>query len=189
MSKRPPPKKRGFHGLSFLGGLLLGAVVFSAIFAPQLTERFAKKFPDVVPGQDDIDVVFEFPQLLRQSEVPVDPSSYDTPPDATTIPDTAGPNDAPPRADASSESIAKSVPARVADIYIQAASFRDAKEADLLRAQLLLQGLPANQGRVVLGDGTWHRVTVGPIESSETAEKIIDRLREQNLYAIRINPQ
>ena len=191
MSQRPAKKKPGLHGPSFFGGLLLGGLIASAAFAPQfLSDQFAK-LPDVVPGQDDLDVVFEFPDLLRQSEVPVDPGSYGNPSASAPLPRLFEPTDpaSNPAQDQSVPPPPDAAPARVSDIYIQAASFRDAKEADKLRAQLLLQGLPANQGQVVLDSGTWHRVIVGPVDSSKSADRIINRLREQNLMALRIKGQ
>ena len=82
----------------------------------------------------------------------------------------------------------RAAPVRTTRIYIQAASFRDAGEASQLRARLLLLGWPVNLGQVVLGDGTWNRVTVGPIDSEDMADQVMSTLREQNLAAIRINP-
>ncbi len=190
MSKRSAKKKKpGLHVPSFLGGLLLGGVAAAAIFAPQfLSDQFAG-LPEVAPGQDDLDVVFEFPDILRHSEVPVDPGSYGNPSGTGPAPGPLATDNAtaPSEAQQSPAPSAASAPQRITDIYIQAASFRDAKEADKLRAKLLLQGLPANQEQVVLSSGTWHRVIVGPAESSKSADKIIQRLREQNLMAVRIN--
>ena len=152
-----------------------------------VSERFAG-LPDSAPGQDDLEVVFEFPELLRES-VPVDPESYGGAVTRPNVPDPdAGPEADPPPVRSGEAGPAQAAPVRITEIYVQAASFRDAGEADNLRARLLLQGMPVNQGQVVLGDGTWHRVTVGPIDSAEKADTIIARLREQNLSAIRINP-
>ena len=190
MSKRPSRKRRGLHGPSFLGGVLLGAGAAAlAILAPELvTEQFAK-LPTVTPGQDDLEVVFEFPELLREP-VPVDPESYGGPAARADVPprSTRTETGVPPSSRAGTPAPTPAAPVRITEIHIQAASFRDAGEADQLRARLLLQGLPVRLGQVVLGDGTWHRVTVGPIESAEKADGIMIRLREQNLSAIRINP-
>ena len=121
--------------------------------------------------------------------MPVNPESYGTPGSRTSdAPPASRPEAAPaPSGDVQSAPV-QAAPVRITEIYIQAASFRDAGEADQLRARLLLQGLPVSLGQVVLGDGTWTRVTVGPIDSAEKADGIMARLREQNLSAIRINP-
>ena len=189
-SKRPSQKRRGLHGPSFLGGLLLGAGgVALAILAPGLVSEQFAKLPSVTPGEEDLEVVFEFPELLRET-VPVDPESYGDPRARANVPPPEAGTEtaAPVPASAAAPERAETAPARITEIYIQAASFRDAGEADQLRARLLLQGMPASLGQVVLGDGTWHRVTVGPIDSAEKADQMMARLREQNLSAIRINP-
>ena len=188
-SKRSSNKRRGLHGPSFLGGAILGAgAVALALLAPDLVSEQFARLPDVTPGQEDLEVVFEFPELLREP-VPVNPESYGTPGSRTS--DTS-PESRPEAAPAPSGDVqsapAQAAPVRITEIYIQAASFRDAGEADQLRARLLLQGLPVSLGQVVLGDGTWTRVTVGPIDSAEKADSIMARLRDQNLSAIRINP-
>ena len=200
MAKRKPTKRKGWHGLSFLAGILLGAGAVGLVaLAPGMLSEQLAKLPAAARGQDDLEVVFEFPELLRKSEVPINPESYG---DASATvnsaparrpPATAGrsqtasavkktpPVEAAPVEDAS-------IQAAPAQIFIQAASFRDTGEAEQLRARLLLQGLPANMEQVELDDGAWHRVTVGPIDSADKANEVLNRLRQQNLSAIRINP-
>ncbi len=188
--KRPSAGRRGLHVPSFLGGLLLGAGgVGLTVLAPGLVSEQFAGMPSMTNGQDDLEVVFEFPELLRES-VPVDPDSYGDPGAQANVPPPDAGTDTPVASGASRSTPepARAAPVRVTQIYIQAASFRDAGEANQLRARLLLQGLPVGLGQVVLGDGTWHRVTVGPIDSAEKADQVMARLREQNLSAIRINP-
>ena len=171
-----------------MAGILLGAggVALAALAPGFYSEQFAK-LPALMPGQDDLDVVFEFPELLRDSEVPIDPALYGDP--QAPAP-SAGADAAPPMAASPDEDapLAAPVPARAARIFIQAASFRNADDADQLRAQLLLQSLPVKMEQVVLDSGTWHRITVGPLESPSEANNIMARLRQQNLSAIRVNP-
>ncbi len=188
-SRRPSKKRRGLHGPSFFTGAILGAgAIALALLAPGfVSEQFAR-LPEVAPGQDDLEVVFEFPELLREP-VPVDPESYGTPGSRRNEePPLSGTEPAPTAAGQGQPAPAQAAPVRITEIYIQAASFRDAGDADQLRARLLLQGLPASLGQVELGDGTWHRVTVGPIDSAERAGSIMARLRDQNLSPMRINP-
>ena len=197
MSRKPSKKRRGLHGPSFLGGIILGAGCAAlAVLAPGFISEQFGDLPALTTGQEDLEVVFEFPELLRRSEVPVDPASYgDSGAPARASPlrpqpdDSASPVAASPVARTAGEPApGQAAPVKVTRIYIQAASFRDADEADQLRARLLLQGLPVNLGQVVLDDVAWHRVTVGPIESAEKADQVMTRLREQNLSAMRINP-
>lgn len=192
MSKRQSKsrKRRGLHGPSVLTGFLLGAggVGLVALAPGFLSDQFAK-LPVVTPGQDDLDVVFEFDELLRQSEVPVNPGSYADPAaTGNTTPVQPDPGDAAPSATPWADEAGPSTaaPATATRIYIQAASFRDATEADQLRAKLLLHGLPVNMEQVDLENRAWHRVMVGPVESATEAQKIVDRLHEQNLSAITV---
>ena len=198
MAKRKPTKRMGLHGPSLLAGLLLGAggVGLVALAPGMLSEQLAR-LPALAPGSDDLEVVFEFPELLRQSEVPINPESYGDPVATGRTPSVQPPAGnavtalpAPARRGSSPAETApvRGAPVQAARFYIQAASFRDVGDAEQLRARLLLEGLPANMGQVVLEDGAWHRVTVGPIESAAQANKVMNRLRQQNLSAIRINP-
>jgi cell division protein FtsN len=59
---------------------------------------------------------------------------------------------------------------------LQAASYSDYKDADRLKAKLILNGLLATIEKVTIdGKGTFHRVRIGPFTS--TAD--VDRAREQ----------
>lgn len=193
MSKRRTKKRQGLHKPSFVGGILIGVGGTVLVFlGPALLSEQLGNIPVTVPGTDEPQVVFEFPELLRSSEVPVNPKTYgnqDAPrriAPAEPAPATPRPAQAPAQPPAP-EPVA-AAPVEITEIYIQAASFRDRSEAEQLRARLLLQGLPANMGEVVLEDGAWHRVTVGPIDSAAASDDVMTFLREQNLTAIRINP-
>ena len=188
VSRRPSKRRRGLHGPSFLGGAILGAGAAAlALLAPELVSEQFAKLPDVVPGEDDLEVVFEFPELLREP-VPVDPESYGAPGSAGNQAAPSTRPEAVPSSAGDRQPATPAAPVRITETYLQAASFRDAGEADQLRARLLLQGMPVSLGEVVLGDGTWHRVIVGPIDSAEKADGIMALLREQNLSPMRINP-
>ncbi len=178
------------HGPSILIGILLGGGAVGLVaLAPGLGSNLFAKLPAVGPGQDDLDIVFEFDELLRQSEVPVNPGHY-ADPRATVAATTAQPgagNAAPPATLRAGEAKpSEAAPVTTTRIYIQAASFQDATEADQLRAKLLLYGLPVNMEQVDLENRAWHRVMVGPVESATEAKKIVDRLHEQNLSAITV---
>jgi cell division protein FtsN len=106
------------------------------------------------------EVTFEFDNLLRNSKVTADPGAYEV----------QGQTDEP-------GSI---------EYLIQAASFRHEAEAESLRAQLLLQDLPASMTSTRLDNAVWYRVTVGPFDSQVLAQRALTRLREQNLDALYI---
>ena len=151
------PKRPGFHGPSFSAGILLGgAVVVLGAYTPEFASKQLAKLPDYAPVEPT-ELVFEFHELLQNSEVPTNPEVYGN--DAET-PDT-------PR-----------------EYVIQAASFRDVDDAEQLRAYLTLQALPVEMARVQLDSGAWYRVIVGPMATSVEANRVMTRLRDQNLSAI-----
>lgn len=70
---------------------------------------------------------------------------------------------------------------------LQAGSFRTLSQADSLRARLALLGVEASIETVRVGDGeTWHRVRVGPFDSVREMARIQERLRRQEIQALRV---
>lgn len=67
---------------------------------------------------------------------------------------------------------------------LQAGSFREANDADELRARLLLLGLDASTTAVELNKETWHRVIVGPFESELDRNRAQDRLAQAEVRAM-----
>ncbi|MFV8780794.1 SPOR domain-containing protein [Microbulbifer sp. SA54] len=70
-------------------------------------------------------------------------------------------------------------------VYIlQAASFRDAAEAERLRAQLMLANLDAKVESASDSRGTWHRVIVGPYTSRSKVAKAREILADHRLMPL-----
>ena len=71
---------------------------------------------------------------------------------------------------------------------LQAGSFKSAEDADSLRAQLLLTGMPnVTTSKVVSSSGTtWYRVRVGPFSSRSKLNKAYDQLVRMNLQPLRV---
>lgn len=67
---------------------------------------------------------------------------------------------------------------------LQVGSFRDPKDADELRASLLLEGLDVTTTSVTMDDTEWHRVVVGPFESELERNRAQDRLARAEIKAI-----
>lgn len=155
---RQPSRGPLFHAPSFSAGVVLGAiVVLTAAYAPEFLSRGPAEGPADAPAAAP-EVTFEFDNLLRNSQVNADPEAYATP---------------------STEAQAGSI-----EYLIQAASFRREADAETLRAQLLLQDLPAQTTSTRLDNAVWYRVTVGPFDSQVPAQRAMTRLREQNLDAL-----
>ena len=201
-------KRSGFSVGSFLGGLLLGGGgVLIAFEAPGLFTDQLAQLPELPPLEEP-EIVFEFPEILRNSEVPADPDAYRSPEarrraeaeasaaaadqpggDSQSEADAQPSSEAQPDPEAGPSPPAPQEAAAAPEtirFHIQAASFRDRGEAERLRARLLLEDLPAYIARVELRSGAWHRVTLGPIESRSEANRIMSRLRNLNLSAIQV---
>lgn len=170
-SSRPSPRKVSpaprvlFHGPSFSSGAIIGAlVVVIAAYAPDYLKSQGHDLALIQESpttQAAPEMIFEFPKLLRDSEVPVDTETYAVP-----------------------EPAPGSQPKSYA---IQAASFRDSEDADQLRAQLLLENLPARVGYSRVGEQTWFRVRVGPFTRKVEADRAMTKLRQRGLSAIWMN--
>lgn len=72
-------------------------------------------------------------------------------------------------------------------VYVlQVGSFTEYADADRRRAQLALQGIESAIQRVRIGDKTYHRVRIGPIEDLERLNVLRSRLREAKMDVLRI---
>ncbi|MEM9301463.1 MAG: SPOR domain-containing protein [Pseudomonadota bacterium] len=78
--------------------------------------------------------------------------------------------------------------AEVADdgtVYlIQVGSFREFGDADRMKAQLALLGVIAHVRSVDINGVTWHRVRVGPFDSSRETDRIKRSLQDNSFEAI-----
>lgn len=158
-----------------LAGLVIGLfIAFLAGLAPSATDvrtvadriASADQQTDQVSGGEP---VFDFYTLLPESEVTV------------TI---APPEERAPTAPVSSRPGPKNTaPINEARQYLlQAGSFRSFKDAERLRAKLLLEGYTPKVEKVTVGGGeTWHRVQLGPFSDRSTIDNVQQELAEQNV--------
>lgn len=170
--KRAPAKRKKanqkrllFHGPSFSSGAIVGgAIVILAAYAPEFLSTdavspHAENTGQVVTRQPLVE--FEFPQVLKEQEIKADPGAYEVPAPAADTP---------------------------LNFYtIQAASFRNGADAESLRADLLLNDLPAQIDTRLVSDKVWFRVTVGPFPRKVEADRAMTRLREMRLIPIWLN--
>ncbi|WP_458524820.1 SPOR domain-containing protein [Onishia taeanensis] len=91
------------------------------------------------------------------------------------------------------QSAEKRPPADIADderYVLQAASFRDASDAQRLAGKLSDFGLMANISKVQTGDGaTWHRVQVGPYGDARELNRAQDLMITQGIEPLTIRLQ
>ncbi len=77
---------------------------------------------------------------------------------------------------------AGSVPGNVMDRFnLQAGSFRNANDAEQMKARLALLGLVATIHTVTVNDETWHRVRIGPFEGARKADEMRRLLDDNNI--------
>ena len=69
------------------------------------------------------------------------------------------------------------------EYFLQAGSFRDQRDADELRASLILVDLKASTTEAWIDERVWYRVVVGPFETKRETQRAITRLRERNISA------
>jgi cell division protein FtsN len=122
---------------------------------------------DIKDKAETLKKAFQFYELLENDEV-----SIDLPGDQ-------------PKADDSTESggaspLVTQPTAQAKSWIIQVASFSNVADADRVRAQLILNGLPNTEivSVEVAGKGTYHRVMVGPFDRRPNLNKAQDILAE-----------
>lgn len=67
---------------------------------------------------------------------------------------------------------------------LQVGSFRDAQEAEGLKAHLAMLGIRAQVSAVSVESGVWHRVRVGPVKDPDLLNQLETQLRENNISFI-----
>lgn len=169
VQKRKPaaPARVFFHGPSFTTGALVGAaIVILAAYAPDyLSESSADGAASERPATEQTEparpMQFDFPDMLKDTEVLADPEPY-------AVPSTSS-GDQP-------------------EVWhIQAASFREKADAEVLRARLLLDNLPATTEVSQANGSQWHRVVLGPFARRVDANRAMTRLREQGISGMWLN--
>jgi len=67
---------------------------------------------------------------------------------------------------------------------VQAGAFRQYKDADSLKAKLIMMGFSPKIEKAVIGSVTWHRVKMGPYNQLASVDAIQSRLKSNNMDAL-----
>ena len=136
--------------------------MFTMAYAPELLVNNSTKLSEVDEAMEETEqrVEITFPQLLRESEVSTDTSTYKV------------------------AAIREKPQSTASNIRYQAASFRNPEEAEKLRATLLLNNVDASINVKRLNQIDWHRVVIGPFKDPDDAMKAKSKLNELNITAI-----
>lgn len=204
--KKAPPKrgasryqaleKKPIPGWLWLfGGLVIGGfVVFLTKLEPgnsaiERSEKIASTTTEKTPKPSEPKAKpqrqYEFYQLLSDSKVILPPAAEQTPntPKTLTAEQLAQQEAAraqalldgtplPPRPD-SPQTAEKP---KKTSFFLQAGAFRNAADAEQVRAQIILLGQKASVERSTTGTDTWHRVLVGPFSTRaqlQDAQKLL----------------
>jgi len=72
-------------------------------------------------------------------------------------------------------------------ILLQAGSFRNATDAEQMRAQMILAGLPnVNTSRTEGSNGIWYRVRTGPFDTRAEVNQATNKLYALNIHPLEI---
>ena len=115
---------------------------------------------------------FQFYELLPRDEV--------------RIPESAPTAPTPPRAAPAPAPQPQARPDTGSRVLLQTGSFRQFQQADEMKARLALLGLTANIREVRIDGQTFHRVFVGPFDSDAQVARALERLRSENIEALRL---
>ncbi|WP_051785859.1 SPOR domain-containing protein [Endozoicomonas numazuensis] len=138
------------------------AFLFRLTPAPIPVDASLKGAGTVKSDKKEPEPVFDFYTVLPEQEV-ILPEPVDRQPAKVTA-----------REKSASESEPKTKTATKSGVkyLLQAGSFRSAKDAERLKAQLLLAGQGPRVVKVTVGAGeSWHRVQLGPFETSESIDQ------------------
>jgi cell division protein FtsN len=196
---KPPPQKKASCLYWFLIGTLVGGFMVGLLWLqldPALWRSGGKLDAKVVPRPktdtpppSDIPMEFEFPQLLRDMQLPVlgggndgkeEPKAPKPPPKPVAK--------AEPSPPAAPEPVPTSMPAPAAEreaYLLQIGSFRKAEDAERLKAQLALLGVETRIQRVTINDNdTFHRVRSGPYRDLKSLDRVRQLLTRNNIKSI-----
>ena len=131
---------------------------------------------------------FNFPNILKDMEVEIRDEGKPLPPPAPRPepPPKPAPEAEAPAAETKPKT--ETATAAPAGTYIlQVASFKTAKDAEHMKAQLALLGVSTRVQSVTLKDGAvWHRVVTGPIDNKKDLEEARATLKKHGKDAMAV---
>ncbi len=150
-------------------------VAFLFQLSPEAVDvREVAGYPQTVEKNNDPSPVFDFYTLLPESEIMLSEAGNQQ---------ASSPKQSPAREGQRSQTQVKEGSSSL--YLLQAGSFRSLKDADRLRAQLLLWGLSPRIEKVSVGSGeSWHRVQLGPFDDKNTLNGAQKVLAEHNVDSL-----
>lgn len=171
---RPKPKSQVPGWVWLFTGSVIGAFVMFLVYLKDVPPESssvlnALKNDDKTPTDEPVaktdgasekapEPRFVFYELLKENEVSI-------------------------KVDPESE-LAAAKPPKNVEYIIQAGSFKNEKDADRLRAELILKNMEARVEKRMVGEQAWHRVMVGPFKTRAMASKARSTLASMNVDTI-----
>jgi cell division protein FtsN len=126
---------------------------------------------------------FQFEKILRETVVDSSDNGKPPPPPAPRPEPPPPPAAEPPPADAPKPETA--APAAAGRSVLQVGSFKTAKEAESMKAQLALNGVSTRVQKVTLKNGqVWHRVMTGPLDGKKGLDQTRATLKKHGHDAV-----
>ena len=154
-------KRSGFSTKTFFAGIavgILGTLGVSLLSTLNLGDTTRSSGTSAKPDPDSSSTRYEFWKTLPSNDVAVNTNPYEKGTNRT---------------------------ADTKEYLVQAGSFRRQDEADALRAELILAGMPATTSEVrLVGEDRWFRVLVGPYKSPRETRQAMTELRTKKISAL-----
>lgn len=179
--KRAVATQSTFAG-GFRFGLLCGAVgALAVVYAPRLFDAPSDAASAAAPVAAAGSLPdFQFWDILPKAEVGTRARQPDAPPAQL-------PQPPPARTAARQPEPPADAPEQRRSVFLQAAAFRNRKDAEVMRARLLLEGMAAEvEPSPGSGGAPLHHVLVGPFDSDAAARRAAGRLRALDVAPIKV---
>ncbi|HIG66233.1 MAG TPA: hypothetical protein EYQ44_00115 [Porticoccaceae bacterium] len=157
---QPSPEKSSRP--AFMSGLVIGALImyFFPLINDSTPSETAAAVNEIVDKADLKELKFDFYTLLKETEI--------------LVPD-------------DQDSDNKTEQGKDAVYVLQAGSFKNVRDAENLKVQLLLMNLSVESERVKSKNGDiWHRVLVGPFTDTSKMASARAKLAENNIVSLKL---
>lgn len=165
---------------NFVGGFAVFIFLLNDLKTEQAKVAGQSTKPAAAERQAESKPRFDFYKLLEENEVKVPKPQNQQ----VRVRDTQSADGTNKGDDKNTRSPDRSDPASNMVYILQAASFRDASEAERLRASLMLANLNVAVESATDTRGTWHRVLVGPYTNRSSVAKARSILAEHSLMPL-----
>jgi len=195
-SRRRKSRKNSSGGIPawfwLLGGILIGLGAAVAL----MFKGYLPEFKQQSPAVDNTSTETSSAALLNEDTESTAPKKprYDfftvLPEMEVVVPEQELRRKAKSKPEPASETNTPSVPESGENYILQVGSFRNASEADQMKARLAMMGSTATIQTVTVNGDTWHRVRIGPFKGARKADEMRRMLSDNHIdtMVVKANP-